>query len=535
MSHARSPGIAALVVAHRPPSGPTHEAHVLGKVAQRWRTTLARIVKEVDAEAITLRTGEMAELAVAMTELAEDLHTNSGLWCALETHNRATFGTPLPLIWRAGDSLLAPFDARRFQFFLHSVWRHFKSDRIVSPGHRGFVAIARQAEAFFSAAFVALPRASSVTAFLGTANTRGWEVKRKLVWLGTHGFLFRFAFADYFERNSPSETDTIGATDDFLCQECTAWSGWGALDLLAAVLDLSETDRTTLRNWHERHAAFYRVDALHARGAEVETMSVTNLINDQLYSVRMEMPRARFPFAEGQMVFGSLVPWRGEWYWSGRQKLYPAVPPDFATIKRTMIESSSSIVYRYRPDLADRARQSAAEHYTNFVQFHGSDLAVFADGLAAAAAEQRHLRERIETKMGSDTPAYLAKQGLDRHGPKMSWPKKLIECQRGVAVFYHEGEGVEIMADFDVLRAALAKSRETLLDDEAETLQGFIESAAISPSFVRRVIRQHGRVGIAALYYLPTGDDAELEYLLRRFKGFYYRRRFPNISLLGAT
>jgi hypothetical protein len=32
----------------------------------------------------------------------------------------------------------------------------------------------------------------------------------------------------------------------------------------------------------------------------------------------------------------------------------------------------------------------------------------------------------------------------------------------------------------------------------------------------------------------PAGDTAEVEYLLRRFKGAYYRRRHPNISLRGA-
>jgi hypothetical protein len=48
-------------------------------------------------------------------------------------------------------------------------------------------------------------------------------------------------------------------------------------------------------------------------------------------------------------------------------------------------------------------------------------------------------------------------------------------------------------------------------------------------------MREHGSGGIAALYCLFPGDAAELEYLLRRFKGFYYRRRYPNISLLGTA
>jgi hypothetical protein len=104
-----------------------------------------------------------------------------------------------------------------------------------------------------------------------------------------------------------------------------------------------------------------------------------------------------------------------------------------------------------------------------------------------------------------------------------------------VAVFYHEGEGIEIMADFDLLRGALSKSRETLSEGEANTLQAFVESAEISPAFVRRVIREHGSAGLASLYFLPSGDTAELEFLLRRFKGLYYRRRYPRISLLGAA
>ena len=36
--------------------------------------------------------------------------------------------------------------------------------------------------------------------FLVQPHRRGWEVKRKLVWLGTRSFLFRFAFNDYVRR-----------------------------------------------------------------------------------------------------------------------------------------------------------------------------------------------------------------------------------------------------------------------------------------------------------------------------------------------
>jgi hypothetical protein len=523
------------VCAHRPPGAPDRESKALGEIAQCWRNELAPVLAGFGAEALALNSEAVDELAIAMCELAEDLYADCGLWRGMEAGNRELFGTPLPLLWRTGDPPLAQFDARRFQFFLYSIWRHFKPDCIMSPMHRGFVAVASCAETFFAGMFSGRSRASSVGTFLRTANSRGWEIKRKLVWLGTHGFLFRLSFADYLARNPPKDADIIGTTDDFLCQECTAWSGFGALDLLALVLDLPESDRAVLRSWHERHAACYRVDTLHVKGAVIETIGVVNLINDQPYSVRMEIPREQCPFAPGQMVFGSLVPWREEWYWSGGQNTYPKVPPDFSTLKRSMIEKNPQIVYRYRADLAERARQSVATHQAAFVRFHGSDLAVFADGLTAAAAEQQSLREQIEAKIGADLPAYLTKHGLDRTGPKLSWPRKLIECQRGVAVFYHEGEGIEIMADFDLLRGALSKSRETLSEGEANTLQAFVESAEISPAFVRRVIREHGSAGLASLYFLPSGDTTELEFLLRRFKGLYYRRRYPRISLLGAA
>jgi hypothetical protein len=358
----------SIVAAHRPPGAPAREAATLGEIAGRWRAELAETLTAAGLETLALATGEIDELAAAMTELAEDLRADNGLWRALESANLGLFGTPLPLVWRAGDTPLGLFDARRFQFLLCTVWRHFKPHRLVSPTHPGLAVVAGRAAPFFAAAFSAHPRGSSIAAFLGTANARGWDVKRKLVWLGTHGFLFRFAYADYLARNPPKDADRVGTTDDFLCQECTAWSGLGALDLLAAVLELPDADRATLRSWHERHAAFFRVDAVHFRSAEVETMTVTNLINDEPYPVRLEVPRARCPFAQGQMVFGSLVPWRGEWYWSGAQQSYRQVPDDVATIKRAMIEKSPAIAYRYRPDLAARARQSAAEQRAAFIR-----------------------------------------------------------------------------------------------------------------------------------------------------------------------
>ena len=63
-----------------------------------------------------------------------------------------------------------------------------------------------------------------------------------------------------------------------------------------------------------------------------------------------------------------------------------------------------------------------------------------------------------------------------------------------------------------------------------ETTAEVAERFDVSPAFVRRVIRDAGSEGIARLYFLPDDEDG-IEYLLRRFKGHYYRNRYPRISL----
>ena len=114
------------------------------------------------------------------------------------------------------------------------------------------------------------------------------------------------------------------------------------IDLLAAALDLSEPDRVTLRTWYERHNAPYHVIEIVKRGAVAETMQVINVVNDQPYCIRLEMQKC--PFAAGQIVIGSLVPWRSEWYWSGGQRMWhKADAAVLAALKKEYIEKLSVI------------------------------------------------------------------------------------------------------------------------------------------------------------------------------------------------
>jgi len=67
--------------------------------------------------------------------------------------------------------------------------------------------------------------------------------------------IIRAFHRDYLVGKTIAPNEVIATTDDFLCQECTAWSRLGAIDLLASVIDLPDDSRAVLRGWHERHAA----------------------------------------------------------------------------------------------------------------------------------------------------------------------------------------------------------------------------------------------------------------------------------------
>ena len=110
-------------------------------------------------------------------------------------------------------------------------------DLVLSPDHRD---LHRLADTLAGALRTAdYSKGSESKRLLDTPNDFAWDVKRKLVWLGTKSYLFRFFFANYLDEHEADDAD-IGITDDFICQECTPWSGLGVIDILAYVLDISD-------------------------------------------------------------------------------------------------------------------------------------------------------------------------------------------------------------------------------------------------------------------------------------------------------
>ncbi|NUQ61542.1 MAG: hypothetical protein HUU20_03575 [Pirellulales bacterium] len=351
-------------------------------------------------------------------------------------------------------------------------------------------------------------------------------MKRKLVWLGSQSYLFRLFFARYMKEQARGKI-SIAHTDAFICQECTEWSGLGAIDVLAGVLDISDDDRKDLRSWYERHVAPYKILSVNNK-----TLEALNVINDQPYRVRINMKNP--PFKRGQLVFGSLVPWRGEWYWSGEQRLLgDSSKVDVEQLKRSMKRNSSAVVCRYSKEHETKVRQLAAKQYDLMMKYHeGNDLAWYPDGLSMAADWEKETRWQWELRSPREIDEVVQKHHLEKGRPEMNLPKDLLEHKDGIGVFINPDEGKEIMTSFNALVEGLQRKGEALTEDQEDAIRGFIFSDNLSPRFVKRVLEQYGSEFVKAVFVLQ-GDlpDYWLDYLIRRYKGRYFRKYYPSISL----
>ncbi len=511
----------------RPTGKPPAADSKLATVARDLEGLLARLQKTLNYHTLVLRRADLRSLTQILVEFAEDLHCGNGLWRAYERYNMQFHGVPLPLT----SNLHEPQPPRwlsvdRFEHLLWILYPQILPGLVLGPSHADLVRVAETAQAFLRIAFQHPSTRSATKTSLRSKNAYGWEVKRKLVWLGTKSYLFRILYENYMRQEKARPGD-IGHTDDFLCQECTAWSGLGVIDILAGILDISDDDRQDLSRWHERHASFYEI-----RAVGRTHLDAVNVVNSQPYRIRVDVDRN--PFKPGQMVFGSLVPWRGEWYWSGEQNAWDKASDfDCDDIRDQMKRTSSRMVCRFWKEYEAQVRQRAQELYDFKIAHYGKDLLIYPDGLSMAADVQKALKAQWKSLPAENVRQAIHKHGLTKARPNMSIPPEILEHKDGVGVFVDLEEGMEIMLHFHDLAAGLQQRGRSLTDDQAYAIRVFVENDNISPRFVRRVVGEYGDESVRRAYLLPDDPPAYwLDYLLRRFKGRHYKRRYPPVSVV---
>ena len=518
--------------ANRPLGNPGRADRYLLEIAQDMRRLLSKIQRDFHDSSVVWPGDLYSEVAVILVEFGEDLHADAGLWSSLENSNRELFGTPLPLAADADSAApLTGFDPRRMQHLLWTLWQVMSPENCPIPGHPNLLLLADAASALLEERFHRLPPDSGVKTFLAGSSRFGWEIKRKLVWLGTHSYLFRQSFDNHAGKQEQGAS--IGIIDDFICQEHSPWSGMAAIDVLAGALpDVSEEDRASLRSWDERHAAFYRVLSRQTSGEKMHTLVVRNLVNGEYYTVSTDL--AGCPFEPGLVVFGSLTPWRNEWYWSGEQSIFRDLPEaEDAKLRKRMLEKSPAIAYRYCPAEAAQARASILRLHAEFVAYHGDDLAVFPDGLALAAAEQKRQEARWQAADPEHVRRIMNQRGVTQPRPQMQFPHSMLDHDQGIGMFFNPDEGQDFMLGFKHVISGMRKQGDGLSETERLVLRNFVTSQNISLAFVQRLIREYGAESLLETFHLRgLPPDRTLAFLLRCHKGRFFRNRYPLLALV---
>ena len=466
------------------------------------------------------------QIAAVIVEFAEDIHNDIGIWRSYEQYNLDLFDTPLPLMLKPGQTV----DERelfyqRLKHFLWIILPEFDPGLILSPTYEELDLIAEPLVEHLIEAFAKVPTDSGIAQFLKEPAKLGWEVKRKLVWLGQASYFFRFFLGNYIEEQGGNAD--IPTIDDFICQQDTAWSGLGVIDILAGLLDITDDQRRDIRSWYERHTAIYKVKSISKTKGVI---TVINAINDKTYKVRMDGDQIT-TFRRNRYVQGALVPWDGLWYWSGAQHDFGVLPADALQefIRHYRIRMPN-VAYRYCDDLLGTAQEMLQTQYEEFLKYHGSDLVLYPDGAALAEDTEKQLRAynaSMEAKTGEQNPRPPNSPILP---PGML--EDYQEMENGVAIYFNPDEGQEVLDDFNLLISGLEKQGFELTDDEEDIIRDLILSEVISPGFVQRVAGKYGSRSISAAFFINDSDDEfVLDYLLRRYKGFFFRKRYPSVSI----
>ena len=133
----------------------------------------------------------------------------------------------------------------------------------------------------------------------------------------------------------------------------------------------------------------------------------------------------------------------------------------------------------------------------------------------------------------AEVEAFLKRHHLAAPAPQVDWSPELLACEDGIGVYFNPEEGQEMMMSFDEVRSGFQKQGRDVTADEAEMIRQFLYADAISPQFVRKLVQDYGDASIAAAFLIPQDcGKYYLEYLFRRYKGHFYRKRYPSLTIV---
>ena len=260
-----------------------------------------------------------------------------------------------------------------------------------------------------------------------------------------------------------------------------------------------------------------------------DTLAAYNLISREDYSIRMETSNC--PFLAGAIVFGSLIQWRGEWYWSGEQRIVKDLTEaEQEELRNDMLQGQPELALRYCPKELAEAQEANRKTFEKFLRSNGDDLAILPDGEKLGALRL----VRLDKGVPSMEPGWAEGTGAQQRPPAevlaSSLPWKDPNLVGGIALFSSAERGLEVCPGINLIISALKKKGASLSVSEREALERLMVDPTISPAFVRRLAREYGQESWLSAYqlgHLPV--EQALAFLLRCHKGHFYRPYYPSL------
>jgi hypothetical protein len=484
---------------------------------------ITTIETKYNYDTLKLNKNQKRILSLLLIEFAEDLHNDIGLWKSIENYNVQLFSTPLPLFIKNEDEITEIFDISRIKYFIYTIYFELEPELVFSPNHNDLNILAEGIVIFLRNSFTKIPKDSGIKKYLSQPNDYCWDFKRKLVWVGSNSYLFRNSCNRYaLERNNGKLE--IAIIDDFICQENTIWSGLGVIDILSKAINLPEQIQNDVKSWYERYIAYYQVLSI-----DNNILVLKNIINDIKYEVYFDIPY--HPFKIDSIIFGGIIPYGKYWSWSGVQHDCGILKDKntISKIKNDFIKKATRIVYRYDKQLLSKAKESIIIHYTDFITYFGNDLVFFEDGLTMAAEIQKKDKQKYEKLSKDELDRIMKKNDMKNPFPNMNLPQSILDSENGIAVFFNKDEGSEMMMCFNDVLNGFKKQGLDLTNEEKDIIREFITSDAISPNFIYRMIKDYGDKSINSAF-LINSEGSNIEFLLHKYKGHFYRNKYPEIS-----
>lgn len=511
---------------NRPYDNADDEVLLLSFVGNKLLVQLQSAQMAFSYDSLMLSDDILEIMSGMIMEFAEDIFAGIGIWKVYEEYNRSVFHNPLPYSLPPGKEMPdEQMNKYRIHHFLWNLYLFLSPGLMISPTHVDLHLLAEGVYHFFNTRDnVDLAGFYSIKHFLSRPHRDGGDVKRKLMWLGRYSYFFRLPFKEYSEEHDSYED--LSRIDDFLCRKNTIWSGLGVIDILADILSIEEERKRDIKSWYEGHYSYYKVES-----CEEGVVKARNLVTKQGYSIKAGS--IIDVYKKDHIFIGSLIPWDSLWYWSGRISSIGIVPDELVPeAVKEFVQEFPRIIYRFWKEPLERARNIIRLQHQNFIEYHGDDLIVFPDGYAMAAAFQKQHRREYEAQPKEFVDKIIKEHHLQHPWPNYSYPQELLESERGIGVFFNPFEGPEVFTSFNYIVRGFEKQGKDLTTEEMRYLRGFIESELVSPAFVQKLAALYGSESISAIYLIHQQEGIDIiEYLTRKYKGHFYRNRYPNLTL----